>query len=139
MHYTLHKLVTTRCRGLREWGYKNISYYRRNEHINAFSMKSKLMRIMAVFEFTKKATDGFEVLTAVVMNTSIFWDITLYSSIKVNLRFGGTYLPTWRLHVPPERPLTFIELYGIIFQKRAIFPNPCIRFYLTHSQSLYLL
>jgi hypothetical protein len=39
------------------------------------------------------ATVGFEVLTAVVKST-IFWDITLCSSLKVNRRFGallGTY------------------------------------------------
>jgi hypothetical protein len=32
----------------------------------------------------------FEVLTAVVMRSSIFWDITLYSMLKINRRFGGT-------------------------------------------------
>jgi hypothetical protein len=31
---------------------------------------------------------GFEVLTAVVMKGSIFWDITLCSPLKVNRRFG---------------------------------------------------
>jgi hypothetical protein len=30
----------------------------------------------------------FEVLTAVVMNSPVFWDVT----VKVNRRFGGTYL-----------------------------------------------
>jgi hypothetical protein len=38
---------------------------------------------------------GFEVLTAVVMNSSIFWDITPCSPLKVNRRFGGTC----RLHL----------------------------------------
>jgi hypothetical protein len=38
---------------------------------------------------------GFEVLTAVVMKSSIFWDITPCSPLKVNQRFGGTY----RLHL----------------------------------------
>jgi hypothetical protein len=32
---------------------------------------------------------GTEVPTAVVMKSSIFWDITLCSLLKVNLRFGG--------------------------------------------------
>jgi hypothetical protein len=31
---------------------------------------------------------GIEVLTAVVMKCSIFWDITLCSQLKVNRRFG---------------------------------------------------
>jgi hypothetical protein len=33
---------------------------------------------------------GFEVLTAVVMKSSIVWDITPCSPLKVNRRFGGT-------------------------------------------------
>jgi hypothetical protein len=33
---------------------------------------------------------GFEVLTADVMNSSIFWDITRCSPFKVNRHFGGT-------------------------------------------------
>jgi hypothetical protein len=33
----------------------------------------------------------FEVLTAVIMNTYIFWDITPCSPLKVNRRFGGTF------------------------------------------------
>jgi hypothetical protein len=38
---------------------------------------------------------GFEVLTPVVMKSSIFWDIKPCSPLKVNRRFGGTY----RLHL----------------------------------------
>jgi hypothetical protein len=34
---------------------------------------------------------GFEVLTAVVMNNTVFWDVTPCSPLKVNRRFGGTY------------------------------------------------
>jgi hypothetical protein len=33
---------------------------------------------------------GSEVLTAVVIRSSIFWDIRPYSPLKVNRRFGGT-------------------------------------------------
>jgi hypothetical protein len=33
---------------------------------------------------------GFEVVRAVVIKSSIFWDITPYSPLKGNLRFGGT-------------------------------------------------
>jgi hypothetical protein len=32
----------------------------------------------------------YEVLTAVVMKSSVFWDITRCSPLKVNVRFGGT-------------------------------------------------
>jgi hypothetical protein len=38
---------------------------------------------------------GFEVLTAVVMKSGIFWDIKPCSPLKENLRFGATY----RLHL----------------------------------------
>jgi hypothetical protein len=38
---------------------------------------------------------GFEVLTAVVIKSTIFWDITPCSQLKVNRRLGGKY----RLHL----------------------------------------
>jgi hypothetical protein len=34
---------------------------------------------------------GFEVLTAVVIKSTIFWDIRPCSPLKVNRRFGGKY------------------------------------------------
>jgi hypothetical protein len=34
---------------------------------------------------------AFEVLTAVFMKSSIFWDITPCSPLEVNRRFEGTY------------------------------------------------
>jgi hypothetical protein len=37
---------------------------------------------------------GFEVLTEVVMKTSIFWDITPCSPLKDNRRFRGALLAT---------------------------------------------
>jgi hypothetical protein len=33
----------------------------------------------------------FEVCTAVIMKSTIFWDITPCSPLKVNRRFGGVY------------------------------------------------
>jgi hypothetical protein len=41
----------------------------------------------------------FEILTAMVVKISIFWDITLCSPLKVNLRFGGIC----RLHLQGRR------------------------------------
>jgi hypothetical protein len=38
---------------------------------------------------------GLEVLTAVVMSSTISWDVTPYSPLKVNRHFGATY----RLHL----------------------------------------
>jgi hypothetical protein len=43
---------------------------------------------------------GFEVLTAVVMKSTIFWDVTLHSPLKVNRRLGETcwhHLQDWRI------------------------------------------
>jgi hypothetical protein len=36
---------------------------------------------------------GFEILTAMVMKSIIFWVITPYSPLKVNRRFGETSTP----------------------------------------------
>jgi hypothetical protein len=40
----------------------------------------------------------FEILTAVVMKSSIFWDITTCGQLEVSRRFGGTY----RFHLQGE-------------------------------------
>jgi hypothetical protein len=42
---------------------------------------------------------GFEVLTAVFMKSSIYWDITPCTPLKVNRRFGGIY----RIHLQDRR------------------------------------
>jgi hypothetical protein len=42
---------------------------------------------------------GFEVLTAVVMESYIFWDINLCSPLEVNQRFGRTC----HLHIQGKR------------------------------------
>jgi hypothetical protein len=45
----------------------------------------------------------FKVFTAVVMKSTIFWDITPCSLLSVNRRFGGTY----RLHLQGRRNTFF--------------------------------
>jgi hypothetical protein len=50
-------------------------------------------------ERNNKYLVGFEVLTVVVMKSSIFWDIMLCSWLKVNRHFRGTY----RLHLQGQR------------------------------------
>jgi hypothetical protein len=42
-------------------------------------------------QWTSLSHVGFEVLTAVVMKSTIFWDITLCSLLNVNRRFRGIY------------------------------------------------
>jgi hypothetical protein len=79
---------------------------------------------------------GFQVLTAVVMKSSIFWDIMPYSPLKVNRRFRGTRrlhlqgrrnqreagskqsssVLKWRQHVPLKRRLNINGLHGVLSQ-----------------------
>jgi hypothetical protein len=83
----------------------------------------------------------FEDLIAVVMNNTIFWNITPCSPLKVNRRFGRTYhlhlqgwisrvryqresrwqARRWRTYIPPKSQLTFNGLRGVISQKILIF------------------
>jgi hypothetical protein len=75
---------------------------------------------------------GFEVFTAVVMRSTIFWDITPCSPLSVNRRFGGAYC----LHLQGRRNkfskkpaikqvaslrLTLNRLHGVISQKVILF------------------
>jgi hypothetical protein len=89
---------------------------------------------------------GFEVLTAVVMKSSIFWNIMSYSPLKVNrrflrtcrLHFQGRNMEQvasralawlilrpwrWRRHVPPKCPLTFSRLHDVMYQKIEFFKS----------------
>jgi hypothetical protein len=56
---------------------------------------------------------GFEILTAVVMRSSIFWDIMPCCPLKANRRFGGDILA--------EHPLTYNILNDIISQNIELF------------------
>jgi hypothetical protein len=64
---------------------------------------------------------GSMVLTAVIMKISIFWDITPYSPLKVNWRFGGKchlHLQGWRInHERNKFPACFHAgfLLGLFF------------------------
>jgi hypothetical protein len=61
---------------------------------------------------------GFEVLTAVFIESTTFWDITSYTRIplKVNRRFGGTYL----LCLPPAFTLVSCSAYSSTLKMEAI-------------------
>jgi hypothetical protein len=56
---------------------------------------------------------GTEVLTPVVMKSTILWDITPCSPLEVNRRFGGTY----RLHLQALLAICFHTgfLLGLFF------------------------
>jgi hypothetical protein len=70
--------------------------------LNSASLKFKLKVIKIRWTPTFRRNilpPAFEVLTAVVMKSSIFWDITPCSLSKVNRRSGGTNRP----HLPGRR------------------------------------
>jgi hypothetical protein len=97
------------------------------------------------------------VLTAVVMKSSIFWDITPCSGLKVNRRFGRTYrlalLATcfhsgilnwfvlrpwrWRRYLPPDRRLTFNGPHAVISQKIIVLDSVMFRRTVLTSDSCY--
>jgi hypothetical protein len=54
---------------------------------------------------------GFEVLTAVVMGSYIFWDITPCSPLKVNRLFGGTSPPSSGSKCEPSKILKTEEMF----------------------------
>jgi hypothetical protein len=63
---------------------------------------------------------GFEILTAVVMKSIIFWDMTPCSSLSFNQRFGGTY----HLHIQGQGNkfclLVFAELIPSTLKMEAV-------------------
>jgi hypothetical protein len=74
-----------------------------SEHGNELSGSIKRWEFLEWFSscwFLKKCSAAcnksvfveFNVLTAVVMKSTVFWDMTPCSPLKVNRRFGGTYL-----------------------------------------------
>jgi hypothetical protein len=75
---------------------------------------------------SQKKKLGFQVLTAVVMKTSVFWDITPYSSSKVSRRFERTF----RLHLEQEASMkagdkqSSFSPYSSTLRMKAIFSLP---------------
>jgi hypothetical protein len=61
---------------------------------------------------------GVELLTAVVMKSTIFWKSTDACHLFSRWHLAWLILPwRWRRYVPPKRLLTFSGLHGVIFQK----------------------
>jgi hypothetical protein len=68
------------------------------------------------------------------IKSTIIWDITPCSPLKVNQRFGGTYrihlqvrTKRWRRYFPPKPRLTFNGPHGVISQKIALFITTAVR------------
>jgi hypothetical protein len=74
----------------------------------------------------------FEALTAVIMKSTVFWDITPCSPLSVKWHPAYRLLSRWFLarlilpwrwsrYVPPKRRLTMNGLHGVISQKIELF------------------
>jgi hypothetical protein len=64
---------------------------------------------------------GFEVLTAVIMKNSVFWDMMLCSSLKVNQRSGRTCRPIFD---PDDRGDLFLRnVDGLSKDYTALYPR----------------
>jgi hypothetical protein len=57
---------------------------------------------------------GFEVLTAVTMNSTVFWDVMPCSLLEVHRSFGGTYY--FHLQDQPSFRNVSPGLYGVTIQ-----------------------
>jgi hypothetical protein len=86
---------------------------------------------------------GFEVFTAVVMKSIIFWDMAPCSPLSFNRRFGGTY----RFHLQGRRNrftktskqaggLKLNALHGVISQKMILLMTNMLPAICTHSFNL---
>jgi hypothetical protein len=57
-------------------------------------------KLILNYQYVYEDYVGLEVLTAVIMKSSIFWNIAPCSPLKVNRHFGGTCRPAcYLLHV----------------------------------------
>lgn len=74
-----------------------LKYYKWNRElilrVISLSMRSMLKFLTEIESFTKRNTTSvrLQFLTAVAVNSSVCWDITLCSWLEVIRRFGGTY------------------------------------------------
>jgi hypothetical protein len=83
------------------FSHANVSFFL-NSHTHSFVALHILTYTYATresFVMVKKTVVGFGVFTAVVLKSTIFWDMTPCSPLSYNRRFGGTY----RLHLQGRR------------------------------------
>jgi hypothetical protein len=65
--------------------------------------------------------------TSIILKSTIFWDITPCSPMRVNRRFGEHIAWRWRWYVPPKSWSTLNRLHGIISQKMVLFVTTGMR------------
>jgi hypothetical protein len=73
--------------------------------------RQRLGRNVTAVTNTHATVEEFEVLTAVLMKSTIFWDITPCSPLKINGRFGGTYRLHLQLYLPSAFTLVSCSAY----------------------------
>jgi hypothetical protein len=77
-----------------------VSIYKNNDRAYCFNYRG--VSLLSTSYKIVSNIAGFEVLTAVALKNTIFWDIRPCSPLSVNRRFGGTY----RLHLQGRRKLS---------------------------------
>jgi hypothetical protein len=75
---------------------EEISYFRPQDHYDQLYCHTRVY-------FGTQIDVGFEVVTAVVMKSTVFWDIMACSPLKVNRRFGGHIASIFRVEKYTER------------------------------------
>jgi hypothetical protein len=78
--------------------FSTVSKYTRISHSHSALLKIWLLTTLTKQKIISNFV-GFEVFTALVMKSIIFWDMTQCSQLSFNRRFGGTY----RLHLQGRR------------------------------------
>jgi hypothetical protein len=89
-------------------------------------------KFVGVVTITKRYYLEFEIPTAVIMKSSIFWDITPYSKLKVNRRFGGT-----GLCLPPAFTLVSCLAYWLSRDYMAFYPRTWYYYFTTITGIAY--
>jgi hypothetical protein len=125
LHFHMHGAILWRCLADSSSCYR--PWVRKQDDISRELLADTgTMFRSTVLHVKKLGCVGFEALTAVVRNSSVFWDITACDPLKVNRHFGGTCrhhlqgrkvsparnqgIPWhWNLrrHFSPKRRLTF--------------------------------
>jgi hypothetical protein len=91
--------------------------------------------LMHYYFLTSWEQVGFEVLTAVVMKSINFWDITPCSPLRVNQCFGGTY----RLHLQGPRSNFSKNPESTTLYPRSRYSSSWEQFHFNHLLPLHVL
>jgi hypothetical protein len=68
---------------------------------------------VSVGSYREHQNNEFEVFTAVAVRSTLFWDITLCSPLKVNWRFEGTYRSIFMSNNKPNKKPVTLKMEAI--------------------------